>query len=224
VSPPVRRLAAALLCLTLLAAAGCEVLGVLAAKVGPPPTIHPQYVGLSNQTVGVMVWADTGVEIDFPSIQLDVGSSLQKKLADALAADPKRQKHLAGMTFPYPAASYVRYQEEHPEIQGLAATEIAVRLGVSRLIYIEVDRFQTRSDSAVELYRGELVASVKVIEVEGGRAKVAYEESTVDAIFPPKAPAEGIPASNDLKIYRGLVGEFTTVMAKKFITYQEEPF
>jgi hypothetical protein len=62
-----------------------------------------------------------------------------------------------------------------------------------------------------------------VVEVAGGKAKVAYQEGGVAAQFPLKAPAEGIPNSNDLQIYRGLINEFTTQLAKRFISYQEEP-
>jgi hypothetical protein len=211
-----------LLCGLLLLNSGCAVLGVIAAKVTPPPTIPPKYVGLANQSVGIMVWADTGVEIDFPSLRLDVASSLQKKLTEAQTVDAKHQPQLQGMKFPYPAASYVRYQQEHPEIEGLPAVEIAPKLGDARLIYIEIEGFQTRSDTAVELFRGELTASLKVVEVVNGKAHVAYQEGGVASVFPPKAPAEGIPSSNDLKIYRGLVGEFTTDLAKRFISYQEE--
>lgn len=217
-----RTIASLLLCGCLLAIAGCAVLGVIAAKAGPPPTIHPKYTGFANQTVGIMVWVDTGVEIDFPSLRLDVATGLQKKLIEAQTVDGKHQKQLEGMKFSYPAASFVRYQEEHPEIEGLPAVEVAPRVGVSRLIYIEVERFQTRSDTAVELFRGELVASLKVVEVVNGKAHIAYQEGNLAAVFPPKAPAEGIPASNDLKIYRGLVGECTSELAKRFISYQEE--
>src|SRR4051812_29465123 len=64
-------IAALLLCAALLATPGCAILGVFAAKVAPPPTIPPQYSGFAHQSVGIMIWADTGVEIDFPGLRLD---------------------------------------------------------------------------------------------------------------------------------------------------------
>ncbi len=204
-----------------MALAGCNILGAVAAKTLPPPTIRPKYTDFKGRTVATMVWADTGVEIDFPRIQVDIGTALQKKLADAAKAD-RKQKQLQGITFPYPAASVVRFQQEHPEIEGQPAVEVAPRLGVERLIYIEVERFQTRADTAVELYLGTLTANVKVIEVADGKATVAFEEGGVGAQFPPKAPAEGVQNVGDLRIYRGLVDEFTTQVAKRFVSYQEE--
>ena len=49
---------------------GCQILGVAAYKLAPPPTIQPKYMGLENQSTGVMVWADRGLRVDWPTIQL----------------------------------------------------------------------------------------------------------------------------------------------------------
>ncbi|HEX8323114.1 MAG TPA: hypothetical protein VF595_04295, partial [Tepidisphaeraceae bacterium] len=55
----------------LLGLSGCNVLGALAAKA-PRPDVDAAYKGLAGQTVGVMVWADRGTQIDFSRLQLDV--------------------------------------------------------------------------------------------------------------------------------------------------------
>lgn len=202
---------------------GCAIFGVVAAKMAPLPTIQPRYANLGGQSAAIMIWTDPGIELDYPSLPLDLGSAIQKKLLDVAAADPKRQKHLKDMTFPYPAASVVRFQQEHPEIEGQPVVEVAPRLsGITRLIYIEIDSFQTRAESAIELYRGEVTANLKVIEIENGKGTVAYSESGVTAIFPPKSPAEGVPNSTDLRIYRGVVDEFSTEVVCRFISYTQE--
>src|SRR4051812_15137258 len=111
-----------LLLLTLLVtASGCVWLG-MASRVLPPDTIAPAYNKLEGQTVGVMVWADRGVRIDWNTIQLDIASSLQDKLEKA---DPKLLKNAH---FPVKAASIVRFQKDHPELEGTSVTDIAPRL------------------------------------------------------------------------------------------------
>src|SRR3954451_7652527 len=79
---------------------GCSILGVAAYKLAPPPTIQPKYMGLENQSTGVMVWADRGLRIDWPTIQLDLANGVQKKLTDFQKAGKREAKTLGGTTFP----------------------------------------------------------------------------------------------------------------------------
>src|SRR5215213_2725554 len=93
--------------LLLLSLAGCNALGVAAYKLTPPPTIKPKYTNLQNQSIGVMVWADRGLRIDWPSLQLDLANTIQTKLNNPENA---KKKELKGVTYPVQPASIVRYQ------------------------------------------------------------------------------------------------------------------
>ncbi len=207
-------------CLSLLAVSGCTLFGVLASKVVPAPVVPAQYKGMQGQSIATMVWAGEGTLIDFPDVRLDVAGSLEKKLKQAQDA---KAKELKGISFPTPATAVVRLQDNHPELEAVPLTDVASQLGASRVIYIEVENLQTRSDASVELFRGSASASVKVVEVAGdGRAKVAYEESGITCVFPPGAREEGTPDGNDFAIYRGTVDQLTTEIAKRFIPHPEE--
>jgi hypothetical protein len=63
---------------------------------------------------------------------------------------------------------------------------------VTRLIYIEVEDFSTQSRMATNLVRGEMTATLRVVEIKDGKAKVAFEENNVHAVFPKKSPEEGV--------------------------------
>jgi hypothetical protein len=204
----------ALLSLPLLCT-GCLVLGVAASKM-PPPTVLPKYTNLAGQSVGIMVWADKAVLIDWPSIRLDLASALQKRLQSS------KDKEMKGAVFPVQPASIIRWQQDHPEHDGSPVQMIAPRLGVSRLIYIELENFTTRSDLAVDLFRGSATATVKVVEVEDGKADTAYNEQNVAATFPPKAPKEGIPNAGDYKIYNGTMDALATQISHIFLRYEQE--
>ena len=206
-------------------AAGCAAIGLAAYKLTPPETIKPQYTNLVNQTVGVMVWADRGIRIDWPTLQLDLANNIQKKL-QAIQTDKDEKKNalpLTGTTFPYPAASIVRYQRDHPELEALPVGDVAPRLGVSRLIYVEVQTFATRSDMSVDLYRGIARANVKVFEIQDGKATMAHEWNNVVASFPPKSPPEGQPGIGDARTYAGTVDTAGTEIEHLFVSYQVEP-
>ncbi|HEV2292771.1 MAG TPA: hypothetical protein VGR35_02885 [Tepidisphaeraceae bacterium] len=209
----------------------CTLIGI-GAQALPPATIVPQYKGFAGQTVGMMVWADRGMRIEWEFIQLDLANAIQSKL-DAAANPPARPgkkkgprtkvKELQGTKFPIIPASIIRFQQDHPEIDGQPITEIAPRLGVSRLIYVEIEEFDTRPDGAVELFRGDANVTLRVVEVApDGTGKVAYEENDVRATFPPKSPKEGRPSIGDRRIYVGLIDALGDAIAKRFIPYPEE--
>jgi len=209
------------------AAAGCQILGVAAYKLKPPDTIKPQYMNLVNQRVGVMVWADRGLRIDWPTLQLDIGNGIDHKLHEQ-TLDEKgkpKAKSLLGVTYPYPPASFVRYQHDHPETEAMTITDFAAKLGVDRLIYVELEDFATRAAQSVDLYRGHGVATVRIIEIHpDGKAEVAHTWESVKVVYPKKAPAEGIPNAGDQRIYSGTVDALATEIAQLFYPYQvEEP-
>jgi hypothetical protein len=214
-----------LLCLPLLLSS-CVAVGALAYKLQPPKTIKPEYTNLAGQSIGVMIWLDRGIRIDWPGLQLDIANSVDKQLRDqALDAKGKNQaKVLLGATFPVLPASIIRYQMDHPELEAYPITDVAPKFGVSRLIYVEVEDFATRSDRSVELYRGSAKATVRVIEIDkDGKAKIAFERPNITASYPPKAPPEGAPNLGDQKTYTGLVDAFSTEIAHLFFPYQVEP-
>jgi hypothetical protein len=209
-----------------LSLSGCALLGVAAYKLAPPKTVKPQYTNLQNQSIGVMVWADRGLRIDWPSLRLDLANNIQHKLQAAQADKDNAKKKdyvLTGATFPYPPASIVRYQMDHPDTEAMPIGEIAPRLGVSRLIYVEIQEFGTRSDMAVDLYRGRARANVRVYEIANGQAKMANEWNNVQAGYPEKSPPEGLPTLGDARTYVGTIDAFGTEIAHLLIPYQVEP-
>jgi len=201
---------------------GCAFIGVAAYKLAPPPTIQPKYMGLENQSTGVMVWADRGLRIDWPTMQLDLANTVQKKLADFQKGKGRESKTLIGTSFPVLPASIVRYQRDHPEIEAMPITDIAPRLGVNRLIYVELEDFATRSDQQLALFRGTANCTVKVVEIHNGEARVTFEQNNVTTHFPPKAPPEGVNAFGDQRIYAGTVDALATEVARLFVQYQLE--
>lgn len=198
------------------AASGCAALGV-AAHAMPPPKVPARYNDLRAHSVAVLVWVPQGIEIDYPALRLDLVTAVQSRLK---AVQQAGTKELKDATFPHAPASLVRFQEDHPELERTPIADVAPRLGVERLIYLEVENFQTRSDQAVDLFRGSTTVSLRVVEVEGGRAKIAYQESGLTSVYPPRAPAEGIPNADDARIYRGTVAQLATGLAKRFFAHE----
>jgi hypothetical protein len=201
-----------LLCLV----GGCAVVGVLASNA-IPQTEPPKYVGLQNQTVAVMVWADRAVRIDWDKIHLDTSASIMNAMQAAGAS-----KELQGTTYPLQAATIVRFQKDRPYLDTMPVTEFAAELGVSRLIYVELERFTTRSDFSPQMYRGTAIATMKVIEIDAGQSRVAYEENGITGGFPRKGPQEGEVAGNDYAFYVGTVRSLSEEIVKRLVTHESE--
>jgi hypothetical protein len=206
------------LLLLILGTAGCAALG-LAAHALPPPTIPAKYTDLRGKSVAVMVWVAPGCRIDWPQLPLDVANGIQQQLQKS-AKDKVRE--VEGATFPLSAAMVVSMQEDHPEWSAQSVEEIAPRFGVSRLIYVEVENFQTRSDASVELFRGSMSGRLKVLEVNNGTARLAFSEDSVRIVYPTHGPEEGEPNKNDYDIYRKTVNQFTTTITNLFVPHPDE--
>lgn len=222
-----RRLTMAALAATLLTgASGCAIFGYAAQAVGEGPvkTRYPKEDskshGLQNESVAVMVWVDRSVRIDYQSLQLDIANEVQTKM---LIAQKDGKKELKGATFPIEPRSIIRYQREHPEIEAEPITVVAPTFNVSRLIFIEINNFETRPNAQLELFRGQIDATIKVIEIDAaGNAKIAFQEEHAQVVVPKKSPPEGVPGSNDVKIYGALLKEFTTQVTWRFFEHWEE--
>lgn len=200
--------------------AGCKIFGVIARAM--PKIVPAAYTGLAGKDVAVMVWTDRAIAVDWPSMSIDVGATIRKKLLAAQAED--KPKELDGTTFPVTPQSIARFQLDHPEIDNAPVTEIAPQVGVRRLIYVEITRFQTRSDMAVntDLYLGQLVANIKVVEFENGQTKVGFQENNVTIKFPKNAPEDGVSNLGDQKTYVLTLDAFTTQAAWRFYKHEEE--
>ena len=213
------RLRTVLLAALLIAPAGCAVLGVAASAL-PSPPIKPRVV-LANNSVGVMVWADRAIRVSWPTLQRDVGARIQYNLKTA--QDDKDHKEMLNVTFPYPAESFVRWQRDHPGFDAAPITDIAPRLHVQRLIYVEFDAFDTRSPNSVALYRGSAQATLKVYAVPAG-ATVASElyQEKISVTYPKASTEDGRPDSSDAAMYNGTFGLLADEIAKRFVEHPAE--
>jgi hypothetical protein len=211
------RSAVLLLLLAILpfAAGGCAAALANVAKAGGQ-TVIPSYKGLHDQKVGIMVWAPEGITIDHPEIQADVAKGLQKKLSEAGTAEVKNITWMK-------ADDILRFQEDHPELSVQPATDLAARLPVTRLIYIEISSVSLHPNDAVDLSRGEAIVDMRTIEVTNGIAKDGYPpENNISVVYPPHAPPEGVTGLEDAELYRSTIDALTSELAKHFISYDAD--
>jgi hypothetical protein len=222
---PTRRatLLTAIASLFLLSLSSCNMIAGVGSVVGRavPHYIAAQYKGLAGQTVVVMVWVERGIRMDFPDLQLDVANGVQNKLIEAQTTG--KPDELKGTTFPIHPETVVRTQEDHPEFEQQPILQTASRFNVQRLIYIEVNDFSTRSTASTQLFRGSISGGMKVIEISpDGKTKEAFNDPDVRAEFPKTGPKDGSPNGAEYKYYQGTVDAFTTEIARRLFTYEDD--
>jgi hypothetical protein len=204
------------LVVTCVVAGGCDLIGGAAVLMRNTDKAA-LYKGLPGQSVAVMVWVDRGPSLDFPDLQAEIASSIQSQIIDAKA------KELKDTHFINPL-SVIRFQNDHPEVQGSPIQEVAARLGVSRVIYLEVQKFETHAPESIALYRGDILASLSVVEVNWTPAaqpatKVAYQESGIRSVYPKMKP-EGVEAEDGGEAVRHqTVRQFAGEIAERFFAH-----
>lgn len=214
--------------LAMLSLGGCAqigaVFGIVAQAV--PRYVEPAYKGLAGQQVIVMVWADQKVRLDYPDLQEDVAAALQNKLIEVQAAE--KPDGMKDATFPVSTATVIQYQQDHPETEFQPVTDVASQFQGTRLVYVEVTDFSTRSDASLELYQGKLSATLRVVEMTEptpGKvaAKVGYDGGMLSVMYPPKElNKDGLPGGTDSVISQKTVQSFVDDATKRFYKHEEE--
>jgi hypothetical protein len=223
-----RQLGAAALLVTLLltCVSGCNVIGAFAQAM-PDPPIAAAYSGLKDQTVGVMVWVDHGASIDYPMLQSEVAKGLTTKLSELTMPADKKTKpipELMGIRYRDPL-EIIKFQENHPELEGMPPKDLAVRLGVTRVIYIEITDFALHSPESPDVLKGLVAANVQVLEVTPGPHKVAtiaYSDPNMDSNYPKEQSGVPYEDATPDKVYKKTVDVFTTDLVLKFFKHPSD--
>ena len=120
-------------------------------------------------------------------------------------------------------ASVVKYQKRDPMLNTVPITQIAPRLDVERLIYVEVMDFTTHGGAAAGLLRGVAEVNLSVVEVDPVTkvARMGYEEQGMGFVFPPGSREEGSSTITEQAVYQGLVMHVADQAAVRFVSHPE---
>jgi hypothetical protein len=216
--------AALLTSLLLTCVNGCNVIGALGQAM-PEPPVAAEYSGLKEQTVGVMVWVDRGASIDYPMLQSEIAKGLTTKLSALTTPAEKKAKpmpELIGIRYRDPL-EIIKFQDNHPELAGLPPKDLAMRLGVTRVIYIEITDFALHSPESPDIFKGSVAANVQVLEVTPGPnnkvATIAYSDPNMDTNYPKESGGVPFEDATPGQVYQKTVDEFTTDLALKFFKH-----
>lgn len=158
--------------LLLLAAPGCEFVGMMAAsneRYGSHD-VAAEYTGLWDKTYAVVAWADRAMQAEYPALV----PSLIERIDQHLAAEAGAAGHI-------PGNEVTAYLANNPQWVAWPRGRLSEELGddgVDRVVLLEINEFRTNDPGNEYLWAGQAWATLSVIErgAEGSDAEAFRKE------------------------------------------------
>ena len=175
-----------------------------------PLQVKAEYHGLQNQKVAVLVDANQALLFEHPLAQLEVCQVVSQRLAG----------NVAGITI-VDARQVVDFQNRNIYWTTVPYSQIAQRLGVNRLVIIELTDYRLHEPGNVNVWRGVISAHVAVVEADGPRPDDLIYDAAVTVAYPPDRPL-GILNSDQRTIRLATLDLFARAAAGKFYDHKKD--
>ncbi|MEX2219018.1 MAG: hypothetical protein WD749_09685 [Phycisphaerales bacterium] len=219
-----RSVCACILAALLAPLGGCQVLGFGGAmmesyKRSSTKTVKAEYTGLEGKRWAVVVSADRVIQADYPNLVPALTAQITGRLAD------KPQQEMIGATGYIPPASILRFQYENPGWLAMSRGELAGKLGVDRLVMVELIEYRLNEPGNQYLWEGQATGTMAVFEADGGkggggRAETPAFEKPIRVSYPDTMGMgpQDLPAQ---AIAQTLVNRFVDRCTWVFYAHQE---
>lgn len=196
----------------LLTAGGCQnVIGWFAQVVGGGETtyaVDAKYRTLGGHSVAVVVEASQDIYFQYPSapgtIQRAVTGEIRKFIPDVRLTDPVQIE---------------KFQKENPNWTTLSYGDLLKRLGVERVVLIDMADYSLHEPGNANVWRGLASGTVGVLEDNAPNPNnFAFSES-VEAQFPPDTKV-GLLNGDDATVQLGLNKAFAQKVAFLFYDHK----
>lgn len=182
-------------------ATGCNLIGFAAHVIAgdhPGKTkVSAAYRGLANHTAAVLVSTDDYTFFEHPgataAVCREVSAQLVAQIPGVQVIDPVQIQ---------------QFHQENPYWNTLPHGDLIKRLGVDRLIYIDVVQFATREPGNAYLWQGVMTANLGVAEAESPNANDFAFATAIQARYPETGSVGVLNADHDT-IQLGLLRVFS---------------
>ncbi len=213
----IRHMAKALLMLitlaVLLSLTGCNVVGWAGQVLGGDPekmvNVTAEYRGLDNQTVAVLVDADNATLFQFPNARLEVCAALTQKIAG----------NVPGVKTIDPV-QIVDFQDRNIYWNTATYSNLAKRLGATRLVLVDLTDYRIHEPGNVHQYRGVINANLRVAETDSTHPNDAAYATQVSVAYPPHR-REGLPNADPVTLRKATLDLFSLSAGGKFYDHKE---
>lgn len=171
------------LVMTLGMATGCNLIGfaALVHNEATPKSVDAKYKGLNGQRFALIVYADRAIMADFPGVTDQLTTTINETLSAELPRTAGEQKTETSYVPPLTLLSWLA---NHPRWRTMLPEDLGKKLGVDRLVLIELYNFQLNDPGNRYLWKGEAVGSIRVYELNTALPNDPMFDENVAVRFP----------------------------------------
>ena len=201
-----------LLLLVPLATGGCNALAYL-LHLGAPGqgtvAVKPEFAGLPDSRVAIVIFAGEGVQYAHPQARPElsrlIADSLRKNVKNVTVVDPRQ---------------VMKYQDTNFHWDSLDRTKLGKQLNSDYVLFVSLIEFSTREQGMVNLLRGRILAEADLYKTSlPERDARVWREAELGVIFPADRPI-GILGQNDSNVRLRTELLFAEKLVKKFYAHR----
>jgi len=170
------------LLLVCLASSGCNIVGFFGTVYAEatPKRVDAQYEGLNGQKFALVVYADRAIMADFPGVT----DQLTNTINETLRAELPSSNREGSETQYVPPLTLLSWLANHPRWRVMMPDELGEKLGVDRLVLVELYNFQLNDPGNRYLWKGEAVGNIRVYELDSALPNDPMFDRNVAVKFP----------------------------------------
>jgi len=191
----------------LFAAGGCAAAGFVAEAVARGPkqvNIKAAYTGLESRRVAVLVTVTEATLFEYPEAPVKVGRAVSARIAANVPGS-----HLVT------PVQIAAFQKANPHWDSVPGSALIERLGVDRLVMIDLSEYSTHEPGNAHVFRGVVVGNVDVLEGDGLDPNNAVFSHYVAIRFP-EGMAVSVVAEDAPTIELGMLDQFSRAVSGRF--------
>lgn len=174
--------------------------------------VLPEYEGLENRTVAVVVAVDMQLLYEDPSLAAKIADGVSRRIA----------KDVAGARL-VPAGTVMAWQYRTPQWEAMPYGDIANQLNVDRVVYLDLYEYRLNPPGSSYEWEGVAAANIGIVERGGIAADVFADEFHVLANFPREKYITR-ESTDRQTIEFGLLSEFIRRCAWLFHEHEEPKY
>lgn len=167
------------LLLTLMALGGCGTVGALVGGMAESAnrqgssSIEARYTGLEGKSFAVVVAADRAIQADYPDVVARICVLTSARLS--------KEAKAGGFV---PGERVLEWQFNNPRWTTMPMSELASKLGVQRLVYVDLIEYRLHDPGNAYLWAGVASANVGVIEADSTVPEDFAFQTQIQVQFP----------------------------------------
>jgi hypothetical protein len=194
-----------------LGLSGCQWLAYVFSPQQETKTVKPEFTGLENHTVAVVIFASQSVQYDYPAARLELSMLISTQLGGNIkkctVVDPMRVN---------------KYLDERFQWDSLPKTKIGKDLGADYVLFVTLVEYTLREPESANLFRGRIAAEAALYQTSLPEDRSRVWSCDDLRVTYPKENLNGVVAEDDSEVRFKSDLLLTQKLVWKFYKHEEK--